>query len=55
MPPVDDSCYDCGGTGKFCPSQPDRCAGCEDCERCHGTGIEPDKESPSRPGPKEER
>ena len=31
-------CPDCLGYGCFCPSQPDKCLGCEICEVCQGTG-----------------
>ena len=35
-------CAECDGTKvrKFCPSTPDKCAGCEEepCPACNGTG-----------------
>lgn len=31
-PLADPDCVYCGGEGKFCPSTPDHCSGCEDCE-----------------------
>lgn len=34
-------CYECGGSGRFCPSIPDMCDGCEDCVRCNGAGVDP--------------
>lgn len=42
-------CRDCWGDGTFCPSSPDKCPGCETCERCNGSGIEPDEKAAAQP------